>query len=257
MPLLEIKQVSHNFGGLRAVSDFNLAIEPGELVGLIGPNGAGKTTTFNLVTGAYRASEGEIFFEGENIVGQPPHAINSRGISRTFQTIRLWNEMSVLDNIKVAQHNHITYGLFDAFLRTRRCRRQEEEFEERAFALLRLFKLERHAREPARNLPYGEQRRVEIVRALASRPKLLLLDEPAAGMNPMEIGGLMEFIQQIRDEFSLTIWLIEHQMRLVMNVCERISVLDFGLTIAEGTPTEIQNNPRVITAYLGEQEEAI
>jgi branched-chain amino acid transport system ATP-binding protein len=257
MPLLEIKNVSHNFGGLRAVSDFNLSIEPGELIGLIGPNGAGKTTTFNLVTGAYKASEGEIILEGENIVGRPPHVINDMGISRTFQTIRLWNEMSVLDNVRVAQHGHIRYNLADVFFRLPRARRQEQEIEEYSMELLRLFKLGDYAHEPARNLPYGQQRRVEIVRALASRPKLLLLDEPAAGMNPMEIGALMDFIRQIREEFKLTIWLIEHQMRLVMNICERISVLDFGITIAEGTPSEIQNNPRVIAAYLGEPEEAL
>jgi branched-chain amino acid transport system ATP-binding protein len=254
MPLLEIRNVSHRFGGLRAVSDFNLSIEPGELVGLIGPNGAGKTTMFNLVTGAYRASEGEILFKGKNIVGRPPHVINDMGVSRTFQTIRLWNEMSVLDNVMVAQHGRIRYSLADVLLRLPRARQQEAEIEARALELLRLFNLERYADEPARNLPYGQQRRVEIIRALASQPELLLLDEPAAGMNPFEIGALMDFIRQIREEFRLTIWLIEHQMRLVMNICERISVLDFGVTIAHGTPEEIQNNPRVIAAYLGEPE---
>ena len=257
MTLLQLKNVSHYFGGLVAVDDFNLDLHEGELVGLIGPNGAGKTTVFNLVTGAYRASEGQILFAGEDLVGKPPHAINDVGISRTFQTIRLWNMMSVLDNVKVAHHGRITYNLFDAFLRLPRYRNQEREIEEHSMDLLRLFGLDPYAHEPVKNLPYGQQRRVEIVRALASRPKLLLLDEPAAGMNPQEIGALMDFIHWIRDEFSLTIWLIEHQMRLVMNICERMKVLDFGATIAEGTPEQVRNNPKVIEAYLGEQAEVL
>ncbi len=257
MTLLQINKLSHYFGGLLAVDNLNLTIHEGELLGLIGPNGAGKTTVFNLVTGAYRASQGEILFRGENLVGKPPHEITALGISRTFQTIRLWNMMSVLDNVRVAHHSRINYSLAEAFLRLPRYRRQEREIEEHSMELLRLFGLERYAHEPVKNLPYGEQRRVEIVRALAARPQLLLLDEPAAGMNPREVGALMEFIHWIRDEFHLTIWLIEHQMRLVMNICERIKVLDFGATIAEGTPEEIRNNPRVIEAYLGEQAEVL
>lgn len=253
MTLLQIKKMSHYFGGLLAVDNFNLDLQEGELIGLIGPNGAGKTTVFNLVTGAYRATEGSILFQGQELVGLPPHEINVLGISRTFQTIRLWNMMTVLDNVKVAHHARITYTLAETFLRLPRYWREEKDIEDRSMELLRLFKLERYANEPVMNLPYGEQRRVEIVRAMASQPKLLLLDEPAAGMNPKEISSLMEFIHWIRDEFHLTIWLIEHQMRLVMNICERIKVLDFGATIAEGTPEEVRNNAKVIEAYLGEQ----
>jgi branched-chain amino acid transport system ATP-binding protein len=253
MPLLQIKTLSHWFGGLRAVYDFNLDLEEGELVGLIGPNGAGKTTIFNLVTGAYKPTEGMVQLNGDDLVGLRPHQITAKGIARTFQTIRLWNELTVLDNICIAYASRIRYSLPDSILHGQRYREEERQIKERAIELLAVFGLEQQAQELAKNLPYGAQRRVEIARALATEPRVLLLDEPAAGMNPGEIEELLSLIQQIRQDFSLTIWIIEHQMRVIMNICERIKVIDFGETIAAGTPVEIQNNPRVIEAYLGEE----
>ena len=252
MPLLQVENVTHYFGGLCAVSDFNLNLEKGELVGIIGPNGAGKTTIFNLITGVYKATGGAIYFDARQLVGMRPNRITSLGIARTFQNIRLFQELSVLDNVRIANYTQLKYGSISSFFHIGNFAREEDRTIQEAMDLLAVFKLEDYADETSKNLPYGLQRRLEIARAMATHPKLLLLDEPAAGMNPNEIGLLMEFIQWIRKQFDLTIILIEHQMRLVMGICERLKVLDFGATIAEGLPVEIQNNPQVLEAYLGE-----
>ena len=249
--LLKASHVSKMFGGLKAVSDFDVYINKGELIGLIGPNGAGKTTAFNLLTGVYQPTDGEISFDGKSLLGMKPYQITQRGIARTFQNIRLFSELSVLDNGKIAYHSHVKYGLLEAVLRMGRYFKEEEEVTAKSLALLKIFKLEDKAQETAKNLPYGAQRRLEIARALAAQPKLLLLDEPAAGMNPQETQELMEMIRWIRDQFGLTILLIEHDMSLVMGICERIYVLEYGQIIAHGVPEEIKHNPEVIRAYLG------
>lgn len=251
-PLLQVSNVGIQFGGLKAVSDVNMEINRGELVGLIGPNGAGKTTTFNMLTGVYLPTEGDIRFSGKRINGLAPYQVTRRGISRTFQNIRLFNELSVLDNVKVAYHSIVKHSVFSSILRLPSHFLGEREMEKKAMLFLEIFQLDKYKDEEARNLPYGQQRRLEIARALAAHPDLLLLDEPAAGMNPQETRELMDLIAFVREKFNLTILLIEHDMNLVMGICERIYVLDHGVLLAEGTPEEIRNNPKVIEAYLGE-----
>ena len=253
MPLLRVKNMTHFFGGLRAVHNYDLEIEPGQLRGLIGPNGAGKTTIFNLITGIYQPTEGEIIFNGQNLVGLHPYQIAAQGVCRTFQTLRLWRHMTVLDHVKLARYSKIHYGLIGAFFGTGQRHREEAESEKMAYALLEMLGIRPLADQVVINLPYGVQRRVEMARALASEPQLLFLDEPTAGMNPEELVEMMEVIRRVRDEFELTIFLIEHRMRVVMELCEIIQTLDFGEVIAEGTPEEIRSNPRVIDAYLGKE----
>jgi branched-chain amino acid transport system ATP-binding protein len=253
-PLLEVAGLTHSFGGLCALSGFNLLISPGEIVGLIGPNGAGKTTVFNLITQVYRPDKGSVRFGGRELAGKRPDQAAALGIGRTFQNIRLFKNLSVLDNVRVAGYARSRYSAAEAILRCGRCRSEEGRILDEALRLLSRFGLEGYAREPARNLPYGPQRRLEIARALILRPRLLLLDEPAAGMNPNEIAELMGSIRSLRKDFGVAILMIEHQMSLVMGVCERIVVLDFGETIAAGRPEEVRRDPKVLTAYLGGEE---
>ena len=251
MHVLETKDLGITFGGLTALNDLHIVIDEKEIVGLIGPNGAGKTTVFNLLTGVYLPTGGAIRFLGESIIGKKPYQINRVGIARTFQNIRLFKFMTVVDNIKIAMNQHMKYNTVSAMLRLPSYWKQEKEVDIKARELLKIFDMEDTAEQMASNLPYGQQRKLEILRALASEPKLLLLDEPAAGMNPTETHELLETIRRIRDQFQVTILLIEHDMSLVMNVCERLYVLDYGTLIAEGTPKEIRTNEKVITAYLG------
>ena len=252
MALLEVKSLGISFGGLRAVDDFNLKIEKGQLYGLIGPNGAGKTTVFNMLTGVYKPTDGSIFLDGENITGKKTIDINKHGIARTFQNIRLFHQQSVIDNVKIGLHNEHTYSTLSGILRLPSYRKTEKIMNEKAMELLEVFDLQDEADILASNLPYGKQRKLEIARALATDPKLLLLDEPAAGMNPNETKELMETIRFVRDKFNMTVLLIEHDMKLVSGICEELTVLNFGQVLAQGKTGDVLNNPEVIKAYLGE-----
>ena len=250
--MLSVTGLGISFGGLRAVNDFSMQIKKGQLYGLIGPNGAGKTTVFNLLTGVYKPNEGIVKLDGQNITGRKTIDINKAGIARTFQNIRLFNKMSVLDNVKVALHNKYHYSTIEGILRLPNYFKVEKQMNERAMELLSVFGLDIYADQLASNLPYGQQRKLEIARALATEPKLLLLDEPAAGMNPNETQELMDTIRFIRDKYNLTILLIEHDMKLVSGICEELTVLNFGKVLAQGKTSDVLNNPQVIKAYLGE-----
>lgn len=252
MALLEVKNLGISFGGLRAVDSFNIEIKQGCLYGLIGPNGAGKTTVFNLLTGVYKPNEGIVTLDGKNITGLRTIDINRAGVARTFQNIRLFKELSVLDNVKVGLHNHMKYSTFAGIFRLPKYRAVEKQMNAEAMELLKVFDLDGEAETLAANLPYGKQRKLEIARALATKPKLLLLDEPAAGMNPNETQELMNTIRFVREHFSMTILLIEHDMKLVSGICEELTVLNFGSVLCQGKTADVLNNPEVIKAYLGE-----
>ena len=252
MSILEVKNLGINFGGLRAVDNFDITIDQHELIGLIGPNGAGKTTVFNMLTGVYQPNDGDILIDGMSILKKKPHEICALGIARTFQNIRLFGDMSVIDNVKVALNSFYQYSVFDALLKDRKYQRQEKDTHKEALELLKVFELDGYADYMASNLPYGKQRELEIVRAMAAHPKLLLLDEPAAGMNPNETINLMKTIRKVRDEFDIAILLIEHDMKLVKGICERVTVLNYGRVLRSGVTDEVLSDPEVIKAYLGE-----
>ena len=251
-PLLQLNRATIRFGGLTAVSELSLEVAEGELAGLIGPNGAGKTTVFNMITGVYRPTGGDILFDGQSLLGKRPYHITARGIARTFQNIRLFGSLTVFDNVRAGLHLHVKHGAAHALLRGGSFQQEEREIDKQVMEMLEIFKLDRVRDEPAKSLPYGDQRRLEIVRALATKPKLLLLDEPAAGTNPTEKGELMKLIRFINEKYKMAVLLVEHDMQVVMGICQRITVLDHGCKIGEGTPKEVCGNAKVIEAYLGE-----